>query len=214
MAKDKSSQQKDASEKGLEILGIVKKLIHEADGKDEVAALIAAGKIREIAQTFQLAASCYTEALRLDSKNGEARARLALAFLKGRAFAKGLAVALDLVEQQPKFTFHDISGRPISAMTVLGDAYRDNGNLPEAKRAYTKALELVPKDIHASTYLAQIHADEGDLDHATSLAAIAAGEGGGDQFQATVRLLASDANRLPAIRGLIVDRLHFVTAEC
>jgi tetratricopeptide (TPR) repeat protein len=210
---DDRSVQQEAAQRGREILDTVKRLIQETDDQDGPASLIAAGKIREVAQTYQLAVECYIEALRADPKNGEAKARLAIAYLKSGAVAKGLAVIADLAEQQPKLKFHDISGRPASVQTVLGDAHRDDGNLPEAKRAYTAALELQPNDVRSAVFLAQIYADEGNLEQAAELEARTA-SGGLEQFGATVRLMSTDPTLLPSMDVIARNGPRFVTAEC
>ncbi|GGY26828.1 tetratricopeptide repeat protein [Paludibacterium paludis] len=192
--------------RGKEILQTVESLINEAQGKSEDAALVAAGKIREIAQTYRLAQVCYRDAARKNPGNLEARARLAIAFLKDRNVTKGLTIAMELADRQPDFAFKDISGHPVSIMTLLGDAYRAAGDTTQARRAYESALKQQPGDTRAAVFLAQVLAEDGLLDEAADVAANSANGHDAAPFQATLRLLANDPNRMPAIAGILANR--------
>jgi len=192
--------------KGHEIVKIVQALTQEALGNSEDAALVACGKIREIAQPYRLAEACYRDALRVNPGNLEALARLAIAYMKNGNVGRALSIAAELTDRKPRFVFKDISGQPVSAMTVLGDAYRSADDLHRAKGAYEAALKLEPADAHSAIFLAQILADDGQLDKAAEIATSAGGHVA-IQLQATLRLLGKDPNGLPAIVGIVSDRV-------
>ncbi|HYX72412.1 MAG TPA: tetratricopeptide repeat protein [Nitrososphaera sp.] len=204
---DPTMELSQAAERGKEIVAIVERLVSQvSENKNEVDSLLAAGKIREIEQRFILAKQIYLTINRLDPKALEALARLALVYLKMGNPIEGLAVAKRLVEQDKDFRFADISGRPVSAMTVLGDAYRQASDLEQAKTAYQSAIEIQPNDAHSAAKLAEILLGEHNVSKAAELVDRFIDGSELDSYKATIQLLQNDANRLPAIKGVIENR--------
>jgi len=204
---DVDTELSQVSKRGQEIISIVKQLVSQVSkGKDEVEPLLAAGKIREIEQIFPLAKRDYLAILKAYPTALEAQARLALVSLKMGNLAEGLAIARQLVDENKDFRFKDISGRPTSALTVLGDAYRLNGDLHQAKRAYQGAIELQPNDSYSAGKLAQILLNENNVNEASALVDRFLDDTELESFKTTIRLLNKDVNRLPAIKGVIENR--------
>ncbi|HSC79326.1 MAG TPA: tetratricopeptide repeat protein [Chitinolyticbacter sp.] len=168
---DISSDLQLAAAKGREIIQALERLVGEVEqAQSDAARLVAAGKIREVAQTFQLAQKHYHAALQRDPGSLEAKARLAILYTKQRRRPTALKTALEVAQQNAKFKFSDITGRPRSVQTVLGDTHRENGNAEDAKTAYAAALKLQSGDDYAAFRLAQLYLGSGDVAAAQSLA--------------------------------------------
>lgn len=196
-----------ATGKAQEILGIVQQLLAEMgkEGTNDAPRLIAGGKVYEIAQMYGVAQRYYEQASKIDPSLLEATARLALVHLKLGNRSTGLMIAQELVQRNPALKFPDISNRPRSAQAVLGDAYRDNGNIAAAKEAYSSAVATEPRDGYSASKLAEIHILESDIDSALALTKQFLKSDELQAFEATVRLLTNDANRVPAIAGIVTD---------
>ncbi|NHR06960.1 hypothetical protein HA052_17365 [Chromobacterium haemolyticum] len=201
----------EAVAKGKLILSVVEDLLREVQKEKEDAALLASGKIREIAQTYRLARECYCSAIQVNGKNIEARVRFVITYLKDADVRKGLPLAIQLAEKYPSFIFNDITGHPVSVQTVLGDAYRVAGDMVQARQAYEAALKLQSTDTHSAVYLAQILASDGLLEEAADIASRSLDGTASEPFKATLRLLANDPNRLPAIAGIIEAQAGIVS---
>ena len=196
----------DALRHGKQIIESVERLMVEAQKSgSEAAQLIAAGKIHEVRQAFQTARSLYEHALHADPEAFEASVRLAILLQKNGESRRSLAAAKALAARNADFSFSDISGRPRSLQTVLGDAYRDCGESEAAAGSYRRALKLQPADTHAASQLAVFLIDNGQVDAALDLAGKAMDKGGFEALNATAALLANNPNRLPAIQGIVTS---------
>jgi len=201
--------------RGKQIIAALNDLVATVEnaGADEAKRLLAAGKIQEIAQLFDSARDLYETILAKYPKTTEARARLALALLKGRNPVRALAVARQAVETDAKFVFKDITGRPRSAQTVLGDTYLANNDDTLAKEAYSAAVSLQPSDSYAAYRLAQGHLQDGEIDQAVKLSDKFLDGGEQAAFRSTINLLVNDPHRLPALGGVVRDFARGIAAE-
>lgn len=196
----------EAVQGGKQILTTVERLINELNKSgSEAEQLLAAGKIHEIRQAFHLARSIYQLAVQADPNIFEASVRLAILHLKEGESHRGLMLTKALEKKNTDFVFADISGRPRSLQTVLGDAYRDCGELDLASEAYRKALQLQPKDTHAMIQLAFCLVEQGEMQAALDLASTSMDRGNFKALISTAELLINDPNRLPAIGGIVSD---------
>ncbi|MFP5394320.1 MAG: hypothetical protein ACLGI6_22740, partial [Gammaproteobacteria bacterium] len=150
LLKDTDAFARDAHKRATEVVDIVNRLVPELSGRDEGARLLAAGKIYEIRQRYLLARAAYERVADDDRVADEALVRLAIVAQKLGDSRRSVVLAQTLVRRAPDFTFADIGGVQRSALTVLGDALRDNCDLEGAREAYEGALKLVPQDEHAA----------------------------------------------------------------
>lgn len=188
--------------RGRQIVEIVSSLIKEVEsGGGSDCALVAAGKIHEVGREFALSLKAYSAS----EGNSEAIVRTAIVYLKIGDPGRALATIKAFTDKEPEFRFADISGRPLSARTILGDAYRANGDLAAAREAYTAALELVPEDSHSAAQLARMHLADNSVDEAVKLSERFFEDDEMSALHATTRLLANDPNRLPALVGVVND---------
>lgn len=194
-----------AAARGKRIEKTVKKLVGQtSESKNEAHAVLAAGKIWEIAQAFSAARRDYLKALEIDSELLEAKARLALVELKMGRREEGLEHAKGLTREHGAFGFDNISGNPISSMTVLGDALRINGDGDGAIQAYRAALEVSDKDGYSAMRLVELLVDGNLTREAAKVAEKYAELPELASLSATIRLLDNDPNRVPAIRGVVM----------
>ncbi|UXY14939.1 tetratricopeptide repeat protein [Chitiniphilus purpureus] len=201
---DISSDLQLAAAKGREIIAALQRLVGEVEqAQSDAARLVAAGKIREVAQTFQLAQKHYQAALQHDPGSLEAKARLAILYTKQRRRPTALKTALEVAQQNAKFKFSDITGRPRSVQTVLGDAHRESGNAEDAKTAYAAALKLQSGDDYAAFRLAQLHLGSGDIAAAQNLAKKMGEHPEFAELHAALRLVKAGSG--PGLRGTIAD---------
>lgn len=203
------------AERGKQIVAALNGLITtvEEAGADEAKRLLAAGKIQEIAQLFDAARDTYETILAKNPRATEARVRLALALLKSRDPVRGLAMAKQAAEADAKFLFNDITGRPRSVQTVLGDAYRAQHDTVRAREAYEAAVKLQPKDSYAAYRLAQDHVQNGEIEQAVKLSDQFLDGGEQAAFRSTINLLVNDPHRLPALGGVVRDFARGAAAE-
>lgn len=180
--------------------------IYKADSKGS-AGLLAAGKISEFSHALTVAAKFYEEALVVDAKNNEARARLALVKLKLGLLEEGLRDAAVLCHAFPEFRFSSLGGTPISGMTVLGDALRLNECEDKAREAYEKALAINPDDSYAAGRLAEKLVKDGDFKSAVQLVDRIERSGLFDALISTLHLGAKDTALLPAVVELTLIQL-------
>jgi tetratricopeptide (TPR) repeat protein len=193
----------------------VKRLSGVVAGKENQAAkLVASGKIREISQNFMIAESYYREALRLDSNELEALARLALVKLKAGEYAEGLTLAHQLQEYDASFSFESITGQTVTAMTVLGDAYRLNGEQTKAKKAYETSIKITNgKDRYAASKVVEALVDEGEIESAAEMLKTVVVPDQQNALAATISLLQNDPNRLPALQGVLSNSMNVFASD-
>ncbi|MBX7554404.1 hypothetical protein K1Y78_42335 [Streptomyces sp. tea 10] len=139
-----------------ELIAAEKRLLAVLTGDHSPAeTAVACGKIHDIAGDHQVAEGFYREALRHSPESLEALARLVIVTLTRGDLAEGLALARQLEEANADFVFETITGKPVTTMTVLGDALRLNGELSRAKSAYETSVRLTQgKDRHSLAHLA------------------------------------------------------------
>lgn len=186
--------------RGKQILEIVQSLLAQIEKPaSDNDRLIAAGKIHEIGREFGTALRAYADA----AGAHEAVVRTAIVHLKIAEPVRALQVIRPFVDKDPGYRFKDISGRPLSGLTILGDALRANGDIDAAQQAYAEALKLVPEDTHSAGQLARIYIAHDEFEKAVSLGNRFLDDDETAALQSTTRLLANDPNRLPALAGLV-----------
>ncbi|WP_034161448.1 tetratricopeptide repeat protein [Sphingomonas sp. ERG5] len=187
-------------DRGRQIVDIVTSLVATVErGGAGAAPLVAAGKIHEVGREFATALAAYEAA----GDAAEAVVRIAIVQLKIGEPVKALAIIKAFVGKNPDFRFKDISGRPLSGLTVLGDAYRANGDLTAAQQAYAQALKLEPRDGQSAGQLARMHISNNEAAAAIELSSRFLDRDEMAALESTTRLLANDPNRLPALGGLV-----------
>ncbi|SFG02009.1 hypothetical protein SAMN05518801_105229 [Novosphingobium sp. CF614] len=186
--------------RGKQIIDIVTGLLTIIDNDEAAnAKALAAGKIHEIGREFEQARKAYAAAQGLP----EAAVRSAIVDLKTGEACRALGSIKHFIEAHRDFRFADISGRPLSAATILGDAYRMTGNGKAAIDAYREALELVPGDSHSAAHLARLYLTDNAPEEAITLSERFLDAEEMSALQSTTRLLANDPNKLPALGGLV-----------
>jgi tetratricopeptide (TPR) repeat protein len=160
-----------AAQTAQQIIDVAQTQLEEINrDPSSAAALLAAGKIHEIEDQLTLAIDCYMKAAGKEYGLNEATARLALAQLKVGQFARSLETALTLVERAPDFTFSSlIKNKPLSALTVLGEALLANGSPEDAALTFRRALTLQAADSQAAARLSLLLLDQGNPAEAKKL---------------------------------------------
>jgi tetratricopeptide (TPR) repeat protein len=172
------------------------------DGKDRPAALVAAGKVFEMANYYASSEASYAEAHNANPANHEAHARLAIARLKLGLNLDALKTIGELIDKAPQFKFRTLDEKPTSVLTVLGDALAASGNLAGAATAYKQAIELVPEDGYAVGRRAELLLQLGDLSAAQLIADRIPDHDLFSIVRSTLRLTKNDPAILPAILGI------------
>ena len=130
----------------------------------------ARGQIFELVGYFDDAAASYQEAIALDHCFDEARARLALAQLKGKQPAKALVTATSLAARNQNLQVLALAtDELVSAMTILGDTLVANDRLDDAVHAYEAARVIDAGDTYAAGRLAELYLAIGEPRKAVSL---------------------------------------------
>jgi tetratricopeptide (TPR) repeat protein len=144
----------------------------------------------------------YERVIRADPNFHEASARLAVNLIRSGRKAEALRVATDLVSRVPDFRFKTINGTlDISAMTILGDALRVNGDVDGAIEAYLQALQLEPDDLHSAARLVELYLIQGQPERALALEPKLDDTFNGD-LKAILRLVGNQRSLLPAVTRL------------
>jgi tetratricopeptide (TPR) repeat protein len=164
------------------------------------AARLAAGKVYEIDNSLELAADFYARAGGDDVSFDEATARLAIVQLKMRRNERALETASGLIERAPEFTFRSmIKNKPLSALTVLGEALLANGLTEQATAAFRRALALQPGDTQAAARLCLLLVEEGKTDEASkALGQVEPNSGLFTVLNSAVSLASNDPSLLPS----------------
>lgn len=122
--------------------------------------------------------------------------------------AEGLALARQLEESDADFAFETITGKPVTAMTVLGDALRLNGELSRAKSVYEKSVRLTQgKDRHSLAHLADGLLREGQTEEAITVLQQYTSADEMGRLNACASLLRSDPNSLTSFRSALDQHL-------
>ncbi|MDJ0643340.1 MAG: tetratricopeptide repeat protein [Erythrobacter sp.] len=142
-------------------------LLAMVESKEGDAQLMAAGNLAEIGQDFAGAARWYERALELDPSNDDALARLALVRVKLNQVQSAVEAASTLAMRSPEFTFTSLMmDRPLSAMTVLGNALEKSGDDEAAARAFNQAVSLQEDDAYSVGSLGVLLVKEGKISEA------------------------------------------------
>jgi tetratricopeptide (TPR) repeat protein len=174
---------------------------------DSADGYMACGKVNEVSGDLYVAIAWYERALGVNPDLHEARCRLAAAQLKNGQKQDAMRTAIEVTSMAPDFVFTAlVRGRPISAMSLLGDALRESGYKDEAMDAYRRALNYVPEDMYAAGHYGTLLLQNGNIEEAMEvLKKIDPENGIFGPVSAAARLAERDPALLPAIRESYVD---------
>lgn len=174
---------------------------------DSAEGYMACGKVNEVSGDHFVSIAWYERALGANPDLHEARCRMAVAQLKNGQKQDALRTAIELTSMAPEFVFTAlVRGRPISAMSLLGDAFRESGYTQEAMDAYARALEYVPEDMYAAGHYGTLLFQNGQIEEAMEVFKKIDPENGiFGPVSAAARLAHRDPGLLPAIRESFVD---------
>jgi tetratricopeptide (TPR) repeat protein len=179
----------------------VQNLNEAVNGDDRRAASLAAGRLREISRRLGAAHYWYEQALEQDANDGEAKARLALVFLKSGDTDRALELAEETTKADERLTFFSPLGLPTSAMTVLANAREASGRTAEAIDAYRSAVDIQPEDAFALTRLVLLLLEQDEHEEAQRFAAQLPDSPEKQLAASVFRLTNEGLDRVPRVRA-------------
>ena len=120
------------------------------------------GETYRYTDRFDEAATAYRAAFEADPENSDYGLALGIALLEAKKGADAETVLLEVLDLDPKAQ----DGAKTGANTFLGDAYRAQGKLDDALRAYMKAQTVNQSDKMAFAGAAFVYEDKEDVKHA------------------------------------------------
>lgn len=194
--------------RGNAVLDSIKQFLEKVKADpDSPEGYMCCGKVNEVSGDLFVAIAWYERALGANPDLHEARCRLGVAQIKNGHLKDAMCTAIEVTSMAPDFVFTAlVRGRPISAMSLLGDAFRESDFNNEAMDAYKRALDYVPEDIYAAGQYGTLLFQNGQLDEAMEMFKKVDPENGiFGPVSAGARLAERDPGLLPAIRESYVD---------
>ena len=157
-------------------IGRLREVLDELEGglddSDQLGTTVAisAGKVRELANRLPQATAWYEYAVSLDPLSTEARARLAIVFLKAGEVERGIAAARAILATEPEARVATLGGNQLTSVAaVLADGLRLRDDRDGAAETFGRALEIDEFDTYAKVGLAGLSTSATNVDAGSSI---------------------------------------------